>query len=425
MKDAHGHQLTGCNAQALALLERGLAQLRCFRNDPLASVDAALEASPELVMGHVLRAWLYLMSSEGSAVAEARAALVSARALPHNDREARHLQAVAQLVEGQWLLAARSLEDLSIEYPHDLLALQVGHQLDFFTGEARMLRDRIARVFPAWSADVPGYHALLGMYAFGLEECGDYRLAERLGRQAVALEPADAWAQHAVAHVLEMQNRREEGIAWMRGNRAWQQDNMLAVHNWWHLALYHLELGDIASVLELFDTAIDGHHPQIALELVDGSALLWRLQLRGVDVRQRWQGLAERWAALADEGHYAFNDLHACMAFAGAGRDDLLDRVRQAQARALQRDDDNAWMTRTIGAPAIDALLAFTAGRYDRCVELLRTIRNRAHGFGGSHAQRDLLDQTLLVAARRGSQASLATALERERQLLGGQRSVH
>jgi tetratricopeptide (TPR) repeat protein len=425
MKDLHGYQLTGCNGQALAALERGLQQFRCFRNDPLASADAALEASPELVMGHVLRAWLHLLSSEAAAVPVARAALESARTLPHNDREARHLQALELLVAGQLQLAGRSLEDLSIEYPHDVLALQAGQQIDFFTGDARMLRDRIARVYPAWSPEVPGYHALLGMYAFGLEETGDYRLAERFGREAVALEPHDAWAQHAVAHVLEMQGRREEGIVWMRGNRGWQEDNMLAVHNWWHLALYHLEQGDIATTLALFDEAIDGHRPELALELVDGSAMLWRLQLRGVDVQERWRGLAERWAALADDGYYAFNDLHATIAFACAGRDDLVERVRQAQVRAQQRDDDNAQMTRAIGAPAIDAVLAFNAGQYDRCVELLRAIRNQAQRFGGSHAQRDLLDQTLLVAARRSGQASLASALETERQLLAAQRSVH
>jgi hypothetical protein len=200
---------------------------------------------------------------------------------------------------------------------------------------------------------------------------------------------------------------------------------MLAVHNWWHLALYHLEQGDIATTLALFDEAIDGHRPQLALELVDGSALLWRLQLRGVEVQQRWQGLAERWAAQADDGYYAFNDLHATIAFACAGRDDLVERVRQAQARAQQRDDDNAQMTRAIGAPAIDAVLAFNAGQYDRCVELLRAIRNQAQRFGGSHAQRDLLDQTLLVAARRSGQASLASALETERKLLAAQRSGH
>lgn len=210
--------------------------------------------------------------------------------------------------------------------------------------------------------------------------------------------------------MLEMQGRREEGIVWM-----------LAVHNWWNLVLFHLEQGDIATTLALFDEAIDGHQP----ELVDSSALLWRLQLRGVDVQARWRGLAERWAALADDGCYAFNDLHATIAFACAGRDDLVERVRQAQARAQQRDDDNAQMTRTIGAPAIAAVLAFNAGQYDRCVELLRAIRNQAQRFGGSHAQRDLLEQTLLVAARRSGQASLASALETERQLLAAQRRVH
>ena len=144
-----------------------------------------------------------------------------------------------------------------------------------------------------------------------------------------------------------------------------------------------------------------------------------------MELWERWQDLAERWAPLADDGHYAFNDLHASMAFSCAGRDDLLERVRQAQARARQREDDSARMTGSIGAPAIEVVLAFNAGQYGRCVELLRAIRNQEHGFGGSHAQRDLLDQTLLVAARRGGQASLAKALESGRQLLAAQRGLH
>lgn len=165
-----------------------------------------------------------------------------------------------------------------------------------------MLRDRIARVLPDWSLEMPGYHALLGLYAFGLEESGDYRLAERLGREAVALQPDDAWAQHAVAHVLEMQGRREEGIAWMRGNPAWQQDSMLAVHNWWHLALHHLEMDDFDSVLALFDGPLNGHGSTLALELIDASALLWRLQLRGwrsASAGPAWPSAGRRWPRMA------------------------------------------------------------------------------------------------------------------------------
>ena len=125
----------------------------------------------------------------------------AAAALPATAQERGHLAAIGHLVEGRWHAAAQVLEDVAIEHPRDLLALQVGHQIDFFRGDSRMLRDRIARALPAWCAGMPGYHAVLGMHAFGLEETGDYAAAERAGRTRVELEPRDGWAQHAVAHV--------------------------------------------------------------------------------------------------------------------------------------------------------------------------------------------------------------------------------
>ena len=138
--------------------------------------------------------------------------------------------------------------------PRDALALLAGHQIDFFTGNSRMLRDRIARAMPAWSPGMAGYHATLAMHAFGLEEMGDYARAERLGREAIGIEPRDGWAQHAVAHVMEMQSRQRDGIAWMRDNaEAWTGDSFFQVHNWWHLALFHYELGEIDEALALFD----------------------------------------------------------------------------------------------------------------------------------------------------------------------------
>lgn len=151
MKDSVGYEVSGPNGQSLVALEQGLHELQCYIADPVATVERALEASPELVMGHVLKAYLHLLGTEPGALPLARAAHRAAQALPATDRERRHVQAVGHLVEGRWRAASLVLEDLSVEYPRDALALQVGHQIDFFTGDSRMLRDRIARALPAWS----------------------------------------------------------------------------------------------------------------------------------------------------------------------------------------------------------------------------------------------------------------------------------
>ena len=79
--------------------------------------------------------------------------------------------------------------------------------MDFYRANARDMRDRIARALPRWSPSTPGYSVVLGMYAFGLEEAGDYVRAEATGRAALDAEPLDCWAHHAVAHVMEMQGR--------------------------------------------------------------------------------------------------------------------------------------------------------------------------------------------------------------------------
>lgn len=423
MQDLHGHALTGANPRALDAFETALHELRCLAGDPLGHADAAIAAAPEFTMAHALRAWLFLVGTDADAVPLARAALAAARALPADAREARHLAAIGHWCAGRWRAAARTLEDLSLDHPRDLLALQIGQQLDFFTGDQRLLRDRIARALPAWSPELPGYHALLGMYAFGLEENGDYAHAERYGRKAIELEPRDAWAQHAVVHVLEMQGRRDDGIRWMCGNPGWKQCGLLAVHNWWHLAVHYLGLDDVDAALQLLDGPIDGHRPTLALELIDISALLWRLRLRGVDVGDRWAGLAGRWEACAGHGWYAFNDLHAAMAFACAGRSDLLERLDATQRAAMARHDDNAGFLHAAGRAATEAVIAHVAGDYTRTVELLRDIRSHARRCGGSDAQRDLLDQTLIHAARASGQTGLARGLEVERTLLARQRA--
>ncbi|MES2034622.1 MAG: tetratricopeptide repeat protein [Pseudomonadota bacterium] len=408
---------SGAGDAALARYDEALAGFQCFVGDPIAALKAATDDSPAFVMAHVLNAYLHLTGTDRDGVPVALAAWTAASTAPMNAREAGHMAAVEQMLGGNLRAAARILEDVAIAHPRDALALQTGQLIDFLLGDSRMLRDRIGRALPHWDPTMPGYHCIQGMLAFGLEETGLYDRAEAAGRKAIALEPRNGWAQHAVAHVFEMQDRREDGIAWMREDvDRWTNESFFAVHNWWHLALFHLGLGQTAEALELYDGPLWGHRSGLAFDMVDASALLWRLQLQGVDVGDRWTALAESWqAATGGESQYAFNDAHAAMAYVGAGRADALAALAASQARAIAGPGDNALFVGEVGRPVVDGLAAFGREDWRGAIEALRPVRNRAGRFGGSHAQRDVIDLTLIEAARRGGDRALADALLAER----------
>jgi hypothetical protein len=229
------------------------------------------------------------------------------------------------------------------------------------------------------------------------------------------MEPRDAWAVHAVAHVHEMRGDAGSGIAWLTGSEVWADDCAFAYHNWWHLALHHLERCDHAAALDVYDTKVRPGDSNVLLEGVDASALLWRLSLEGADVGDRWTPLAALWSRAAEDAGYTFNDLHAVAAFLGAGRADDVARTLAAMRKAASGEGDNAVMTREVGLPLVEAFVAFDAGRYAEAYETLLPVRGIAQRFGGSHAQRDLISITMLHAALRGGLREAAAALAAER----------
>jgi hypothetical protein len=216
---------------------------------------------------------------------------------------------------------------------------------------------------------------------------------------------------------MEMQARQAEGIAWMESRRDhWaQDDNGFAFHNWWHTALYHLDQGRVDRVLALYDASIRPAPTRVQLQMLDAAALLWRLHLQSVDVQGRWTELADSYEASAEDGFYAFNDMHAMMAFAATGRHAAAARLLAAVDAAAASHGTNAMMSRRAGCAIARAIDAFGRERYDEAVALLLPVRYRAHAFGGSHAQRDVVHRTLLEAAFRSGQHTLARALAVER----------
>jgi tetratricopeptide (TPR) repeat protein len=418
--DARGLALTVSNPAALEAYERALYAFHTYRGDALAHFDEALRIDPGFAGAYAAKALVLATFFERRFMRDALATLEAGRAaLEHaNPRERALADAAATLARGRWHAGVERLEQALVDHPRDILALQAAHLMDFYRGDALNLRNRVSRVLPYWDRGMPGYAYLLGMHAFGLEECNDYVAAERTGREAVELSGDDSWAVHAVAHVMEMQGRIDEGLAWYEATRdVWAtDDNGFAFHNAWHTALFRMDRADYDGALAVFDARL-ATGGEIALVRIDATALLWRLMLEGVDVAARFVPIADAWErTLEDEGgFYAFNDFHATLALAAAGRRETLERIRKALARGERDPGANADMTRLVARGACEAAIDYCEGRYAAAAERLAGVRDGASRFGGSHAQRDLLTLTLIDAAMRAGLKGLARHYINER----------
>jgi tetratricopeptide (TPR) repeat protein len=418
LRDLRGVPVSTRNRRSLDALEIATEQFHTYAGDPLAVIDAALAENPAFVMGHAVRAGLLAMSMEKSLVPEMNKSLRAAETLAEyaNDREWRHIAAGRAWAQGDFAGAVERWSDILFDYPRDSLALQLAHRGDLHLGRSRLLRDRIAWVLPYWNDRVPGYGHVLGMHALGLAEMGDYCRAEDTGRKAVVMCRRDVWAIHAVAHVMEMEGRLEEGVGWMTERVAdWANEHPFACHNWWHLALFHLDLGQYKRVLDIFDSHIHADVRTDSLVLVDAASLLWRLYLQGIEVGDRWEAVADAFEPKAEDGFYAFTDMHAMMAFVGAGRakaaDWLLDRLQ----RRIGEGGTGGVMTREAGLPVCAAFKHFGRGDFTAALELLMQVRPIANRAGGSQAQRDVVALTMIEAALRSGKGRVARALAAER----------
>lgn len=416
--DARGIAISPRDSESLDRFEEALASFQARRADALSRVDAILARDPGFIAAHCLRAASLMLSGSlaGDPALAQAIRTIECAGQGANDRERRHAAAARAWFDGDPRLALERYGELVVDYPRDSLALQVAHALDFRLGLRDMLRDRVAAVLPYWDAHLTGFGYVLGMYAFGLEECGDYARAEATARRSLELEPRNASATHAIAHVMEMQGRTREGIAWLESTRGiWATNVGFAVHNAWHLALFHVDLDARTTALAIYDQMLVPTPSSSTAALVDASALLWRLQLHGMELRNRWRYLAQCWERKPLVGERAFNVVHAVMAFTAADRAGLARR-----ATALLRDDVATRLANTaedldLAVPLCEALQAFGRGDFVRAVDKIAVVRSVADRCGGSIAQCDLIHLTLIEAALRSQRARLARTLAAER----------
>ena len=385
------------------------------REDPLTAVDHLLVDHPESVFGHCLRAAIIVRGDDSANRFKLIESIneIERSCSDANHHARRHASAARAWFDRDQALALERYGAIVVDFPHDVVALVVSHALDFRLGQRRMLRDRVAQVLPEWHAGLTGYASVLAMYAFGLEENGQYRRAEKMARRALKIDPEHAGAIHVFAHVMEMQGRFREGLEFLTATESAWSNTSFSVHLAWHRALFHLDADDAQSALAIYDAQIAQSH--IMSGLADASALLWRLQLRNIRIGDRWSRLADRWNEQSLADARPFYLAHAIMAFAAAGRSAAVERILNSLRNAESSGALAAHSEDRLVVPLCTALLAFARRDYAGCVEWLGRVRNIAHRCGGSLAQCDLIHLTFVEAALRGKKATLARALVAER----------
>ena len=421
-EDGFGGRHTSESAVAPAAFAAAVRGVLAHRPSVAPALEQALAADPQLVAAHALQGLAAVILARGELLAPARAALAAARAaLAARGGTAfeRVLVAVlAEAVEGRLGAAADRLDARLAGAPHDLLAIKLAHALRFMLGDAAGMRAVGTRVLPVWEPERAGYGYVLGCHAFALEECGERRAAETLGRRAVLHQPDDAWALHAVAHVHEMAGSVEPGIAWLEGARpVWSRCNNLSFHLAWHLALFHLERGRHAQVLELYDREVRPQPTDDFRDVANAISLLWRLRQEGVPVGGRWAELAAIARRRRHDTTLVFASLHHLLALVAVG--DLVAAQELAGAldtAASTGGGDQAAVAARVGQGLARAILTLGERRPSR-LALGRLVENAAL-LGGSHAQRDVFVRSLaLLAAEAGDHATCARILAQRHRL--------
>lgn len=354
---------------------------------------------------------LHMFAESRDAPANARPYLARAQAgaARANEREQRFIAAVAAWVEGDTARAIALHEEQARLHPRDLASLKLGQYHLFNRGDSPGML-RLALMAAPAASDVPYLH---GMLAFGWEQCHALEEAEASARRAIAMQRKEPWAQHALAHVLLTQGRIQEGHAFLAEvSDTWVGLNSFMVtHNWWHQALFALELDRADEVLALYDQRVWGVEKAYSQDQVNAVSLLARLELAGHGVGARWDELAGWLAARTHDQVLPFLDLQYLYGLARARHPQAQVLMRQIEAHA--RRVGGVWQQ--VALPATRGLLAHAQGDAQAALDGLGTALPRLLEVGGSHAQRDLFEQVHLDALLRAGRNSAAQHLLQQR----------
>ncbi len=399
--DAWRQPVACANAASVEAWDEAWDLLLHFRGDPLAHLAEANEADQAFALGSVFCATYKVLGGAPPTDRSLQEEVARARERSAaSERERRHWDGLQLMLAGEFSAAAAAWDEVAAG-SNDLAAVRFAHDVYLHVGdaEARLRSSRAA--MQRWTKADPGHNFVLSQYSFALEEAGHFGQAEEVGWEALDADPDDLWALHALAHVYESTNNRAAGLDLLKSRQdRWQTQDLLAVHMWWHLGLRLMVEGAFDEVLGIYDQLVPD--ASTAFRMGDLSSLLWRLELAGVDVGDRWEPLAALWAKRPERHTVAFLDLHAAFAFARSPKEPQAAVFFAGAAKAGQGDtSENAETLRVVARPAAQAMERFASADYQAAVDLLDEVEPPGHRLGGSVAQREILQLTRAAASER------------------------
>lgn len=386
---AYGLPISSCDRAAASEYDSYVREFLSYGSRLRALFEVA-DAAPEsaFLNAHAAALHLAFEGAEGWAAAAPYLERAAASRSAARPREALFCDAVAVWARRDFAAALHALDELTVRWPADLCALKWGQYHAFNLGDqAALLRfgERTRLVHD-------GTPYANGMVAFALEQNHRLDEAEDAGMRAVEIALDDAWAQHAVAHVYETRGRAQDGARWLdRCAHTWEKKGVfIRDHNWWHAALFRLGLERADEALAIYDRRLWGEWTEFPQEQIGAASMLWRLELRGVDVGERWTPLAAEARRRTGEHLFPFHDLHYLIALARGG-----DEGEAEAFLASMPGDGAAWSVATLAG---SGLIRFARGDRGGAALLLADAAPRLGLIGGSHAQRHMFTETLHAA---------------------------
>lgn len=415
IENRHGLVFTARTPESVAAFDDVVLGYLSFDTRTGALLKSVFKIEPDMPMARCLHGYFYMLMGVRALVPKAKqiALTLSERAAELEEREVLHIRALAAWA-GDSLAAATELWDhIAIQYPRDILALKMAHFGHFYLGQSYAIRDAIAAALDFWDESDTEYSYMLSMYAFGMVECGQLAEAEKFGRDALARQPADPWAIHAVAHAMEATEGKRQAMSWIDDHKEyWSAANNFRYHVAWHKALVLYEMGEYSQALHEYDASVFAANAIEYLDICNEASLLLRLELAEVDVGERWRAVAEKVVDRTNEQVIAFADVHYVLALASSS-DNLHRKAAISMVQAMhaysESGVDNAVAYRMSAIPLARAIIAFREGRYSDAAQELLDVAPHIPLSGGSHDQRDIFSELTAEALYRAMPGSMET----------------